>query len=371
MTIRKLLAAACVVLALSACNFNLNEITPTVEGIEEPINPLPQATDITPTQEETLTPSPSPTVMQVVLENPVVPTGVATVEAITHTPTVGPYEYVVKAGDSLLGIATGFGYTAPSIVDEIVRLNGLSSAESIREGQRLLIPRQTAVPTAPGLEITLTQAAEQGIYYPPLFSEGTTFSCHTIESGDTAIGIAEAYKTTLEILAQLNPAMGWSGCDPSNPGGGPQCNPQLRIGDCMQVPLPTPTRTLSPTPSGSETPTPTPTYAPPRLYSPPDGAEVRGLILLHWVSAGQLQADEYYIVELIELDPESREPLPGIEPIRRPTRETSLQMPLEILPTAGQPRLFEWNVIVARQSESGRFTAVGGTGSPRHFVIKP
>jgi len=60
------------------------------------------------------------------------PTAAATAPPPTPTEVV----YFVKAGDTLDHIGRLFGVSA----DAIVRANGLSDANQLREGQRLIIP---------------------------------------------------------------------------------------------------------------------------------------------------------------------------------------------------------------------------------------
>src|SRR5690606_14751707 len=124
----------------------------------------------------------------------------------------------------------------------------------------------------------------------------TTIVEHTVRSGETIVGIADQFETTLAILDQLNPELLFLNCDFSNPSGGPECNVPLSVDQVIKVPAPTPTPTLSPTPSGSETPTPTPTYAAPLMIFPPDGAIAQGTsIRFQWVSVGVLPPDYVYL----------------------------------------------------------------------------
>lgn len=62
-----------------------------------------------------------------------VPTPTATPKAL---PTAAPVTYVVKAGDTLSGIADMFGIT----VDDIVRVNNIADPNALQVGQVLTIP---------------------------------------------------------------------------------------------------------------------------------------------------------------------------------------------------------------------------------------
>lgn len=370
-TMAALIASA---LLSTACNFDVNEVTPTVEGIEAPVNPLPEVSETPFTLTPTPSPSVSPTVRApIVLESPpplpdqinVTPTDLP-----LPTPTEGPYRHTVQAGEFLWEIVQQYNYNDPSILPIVVTVNGLGSADNVREGQELIIPRQTAQPTAVGFEMTLTAEATRGIVRSGIGGGPTGY--HIVQDGDFPIGIASNYNTTLEILSELNPELGWTDCDFSNPSGGPSCRVAiLDIGSRVRVPLPTVTPTLSPTPSGNETPTPTPTYTPPLMSSPPDGAIVRGAIMLEWVSAGILRPNEYYLVELVELDTATGNPLADTASIQEVTRDTRVRLPATALPLTGTPRLFQWSITVVSQAESGRYSVIGGRGTPRRFTVNP
>jgi LysM repeat protein len=70
------------------------------------------------------------------------PTPTNTVVSATATPT--PAVYVVKAGDSLSGIAMQFDVT----VDELAAANGIADPNVLAVGQELVIPGPTSAPTA-------------------------------------------------------------------------------------------------------------------------------------------------------------------------------------------------------------------------------
>lgn len=111
---------------------------------------------------------------------------------------------------------------------------------------------------------------------------------YIVQPGDTIVGIAELYSTTIAILVQLNPDLpGRTTCDFEIPSGGPNCNITLNVGQEIIVPAPTPTPTLSPTPSGNETATPTATFVAPVVIFPPEGAAAgAGVFSLQWVGVG-------------------------------------------------------------------------------------
>ncbi len=346
-------------LTLVACDTDLGVPTPTVEGIEE-LDPLPDRPTQAPSV--TLQPTTSPTVVVAILETPL-PTFTPLPPSLTPTPTEtpGPYEHVVQPGETLLAIVQLYGYRSPAIMSVVVALNAnLPSADALVAGQTILIPRQTNTPTPPGFEVTLTTVATLGIDLPRAIPTNAVIDCHTVEEGETIISIAQDYATTIEILAELNPAILFSGCDFNNRSGGENCIVSIVVGQCVNVPFPTPTPTLSPTPSGDETATPTPTYPPPRVVSPPDGWTLRGSVPLQWVSVGLLQPDEYYFVEVTDTE--------RGEVFTEATRVTSLDLPLDLMPPAGEQRRFTWRVLIAAQTENGTFREVGISVPTRSFV---
>jgi LysM repeat protein len=359
MTFRLCWLLACA-LVITACNFNLPESTPTVEGPEQPVNPLPDQITVTATISPTA--ALSPTVQQLLLET-ATPTGTAAPATFTATPTETPppYEHTVRAGEYLFAIVALYGYRSPEILNEVVRVNNLSNAGDIREGQVLLIPRQTATPTPQGYEMTAAINATMGI--TPLLSSASyaETDCYTVQEGDSIVTISIRYNTTIEVLRDLNTQLIFpETCDYNIPSGGPGCNVLIVIGQCVNVPLPTPTPTLSPTPSGSETATPTPTYPPPQKISPPEGATVRGIITLEWVGLRVLKSDEVYVVEVVDTTG-------NIPPFQSSTRENALELPEGLIPSDGQTHTFEWRVFIASPGEGGVYRRVSDSGAARVF----
>jgi LysM repeat protein len=356
-------ALALLVLFVSGCNINIQEATPTVEGIEAPINPIPDQDDLTPS------PSPSPsitvtTTTELVMVATIDPALLLPTETPEPTATAGPYEYVVQPGDFLVQIVQRFGYRELNILDEVVALNpNVSSADRLPVGETIYIPRQTLTPTPLGFEATATALAELGGGLLQAVPDNAVIECHTVAPGESMISIAQQYNTTIQILSDLNPQISFFGCDFNNRSGGEGCNPLIVEGQCVQVPFPTPTPTLSPTPSGSETPTPTPTFAPPPVIAPPDGSIVFGSTLLEWVSAGLLAPNEYYLVELVNTSVEDS------QPVRRTTRDNAIEIPQELLPPAGEKYIIEWRVMVARRNQQGVFDMISPQGTARRFEL--
>ncbi len=250
--------------SLTACNFNPEVATPTAEGIDVPVNPQPEVTlsptALTPTV--TLTPTFPPTVEVALLESPL-PSGTPPPASSTPSPTatLGPYEHVIQAGDTLFAIIQQDGYFDFQVVPDIERLNpSIPDLNNLPVGRTLLIPRQTPTPTPVGMEMTAVIQATLGITPVKAVPDNAPIECYTVVEGDDLVSIAENFNTTLEVLKGLNPDLYFPPtCDFNIRSGGPECNVLINIGQCIRVPYPTPTATLSPTPSGSETATPTPT----------------------------------------------------------------------------------------------------------------
>jgi hypothetical protein len=370
MIARKTAVMLAVVWLLAGCNFvpaPQGDATPTLE--EVPLSPVP--TEASPTASPSPTVSPSPTLENDLLVEPATETPLPGPPTMPPAPTatLGPYEYTVQQGDTLLFIIQEFGYRDFSVIPEVIALNeNIPNADSLPgAGSVILIPRQTVTPTPEGGELTPTTfidslAAQAVAPTDEQTGMGANASLMdvSIEEGQTLVDIASINGTTLEVLARLNPDIAFFGCNFSIPSGGPNCNPLIRTGQVVRVPAPTPTPTLSPTPSGSETPTPTPTYAAPRVVSPPQGAVVpAGVFRLEWVGAGVLQEGEVYLIQIT--DTQTNETHNDI------TESTSIMLPDSMIPADGQTHTINWTVAVGKLNENGRYTIISGAPEIRSF----
>lgn len=317
------------------------EPTPTQQSVMEIAQAVPTASRTLPPQPVLESPTPSPTA------------GPPT-ETFTPTATLGPIEHTIQQEETLGYIIQLYGYTDFSVIDQIVAMNPIiPNADSLPgAGSVILIPRPTATSTPEGFVPTETPEGATAI------SPESQLLQHTVREGETIVGIAGQYETTLPVLDQLNPELQFFNCDFTNPSGGPECNVPLSVGQTVNVPAPTPTPTLSPTPSGSETATPTPTYMAPMLVFPPEGATAQGSsIQLQWVSIGILPPDYYYLVEV--------ENTTTAQSFLRVTRDTSLTLGGDIAPTDGQTHDLRWRIRVGVQTESGAFRPLSAEGSWR------
>lgn len=350
---------------------------PRTEGIAGPTAP-PTSTPRVATPAHTLTPT-RDAMMSLPTVTPMPPTA-------TPTPTVTPCYQTAGQGDTVLGMAYRCGHRELAIVDVILEINGMKNPEELQLGQTLEIPWPTPTP-GPGQELTATaqegEPETQGQEASPTLRVnvfGTPDALakyenieptlrpgqawHVVEPGQTILGIAYIYDTTIETLSQINPEIPFLQCDYGDPTGGPNCVVILYEGQRVRVPVPLPTPTLSPTPSGTLTPTPspTPTFNAPYALGPEDGARFAAdqLVTLRWGSTGTLGAQERYIVRVRDLDT-GQEYTAAIA-------ETSY-----ILPGGWQPRdrnrhTFEWSIAVGEIDERGMVISARYATEPRRFT---
>ena len=121
----------------------------------------------------------------------------ATVEPVaTNTPTIEPtisiQSYVVQAGDTLIRIAERFNTT----VEVILAFNNISNADDVRVGQELVIPPPDAQTPTPTPSNTPEPSATP-------IPAGTIVE-YVVQTGDTIVGIATFYETTVEAIVSEN-----------------------------------------------------------------------------------------------------------------------------------------------------------------------
>lgn len=353
-------------LILTACNLT----TPDVQPSPEILITDTSTPDVAPSATASLTPSITPD--REIVDVPVVvasalPTDddLAPILNVTPTSTQGPCEATILDGEALTGALlripcgneVNFG-----LLDAVVAFNdNITNADFVSPGLIFFVPLPSPTPIPEGADMTETAAAERGVtvFGGAQFPDNQEFDCYEVVEGDSVVSIADTYNTTLEILSPLNPNLGWGGCDFTNPSGGPSCSPNLRIGECVQVPLPTGTPIPTGTPSGNETATPTPTHEAARLISPPQGAIANQRITLEWVSVGILRSGESYLIDI-----EDR--TSGITSAYG-TRNTRYTLSDNLIPSDGQTHEIIWRVRVARINNDGTYTVIGGTGEWHTF----
>ena len=355
-------------LLLTACNLNSPDVEPSPEIL---ITDTPTIA-VSPSPTASLTPSITPTIeiddVPVIVASPLPTQDNAPVLEVTPTSTQGPCEVTLQDGEAMTGallrVPCGNEVTF-GLIDAVVAFNdNITNADLLPPGITFFVPLPSATPIPEGADMTATAAAIQGLDPSSAdlgsrFPANQEFECYTVVEGDRVISIATQFNTTLEVLSQLNPNLGWGGCDFTNPSGGPSCSPNLRIDDCVTVPLPTGTPVPTGTPSGNETATPTPTHEPARVISPPEGALASQRITLEWVSVGILRWGEIYLIDI-----EDRTTNTVSAYVTHNTRYT---LPDSLIPSDGQTHTIAWRVRVARDNGDGSYTAVGGTGNWHTF----
>lgn len=354
---------------LTGCNFGIPQATPTVEVLLTAT--LTPTEEPSPTATATITATPSAMPTEVALEVDIAtPTATATEGIPTNTPipspTEGPFVHIISENETLYGILLiYYPIWTQELAEETVRINpSITNADLLPPpGSEIFIPRPTATPIPENYEATLAVDATLGLgerIGDTVLDQGAQVSCHTVEEGQTILEIASLYDTTLEIIAQLNSDLNWFGCDFQQLAGGPQCNPSIFVGQCINVPQPTPVPTSTSTPDGNETATPTPTYPAPQAVYPPNSAIAPPVAFsLQWVSIGILAQDERYLVEVVEVD--------SGEQWVEVTRDTSVRLPDSLIPDDGQTKNYQWRVSVARPDANGIYNYVGGEGRWRTF----
>lgn len=238
---------------------------------------------------------------------------------VTPTPSPTPFEYAIKSGETLSGIAKRYNTT----VEALMEANDIVDATLVRAGTKIIIVQ------------------------PPDFTATMAYETYEVEQGDTLYTISSKYGVTIATLREVNGLTG----------------DRLSVGQKLRIPVgtATPVPTLSPTPT--LTPTPGPPYPAPALLAPADEAEFEGpevTILLTWASVGILDEEEWYVVRLRRSGAVA-EQLPLVW-----TKATSWRLPAGLyvggLDTAQR---FTWQVMVMRQTgvaEDGTWT--GEAASP-------
>ncbi len=301
---------------------------------------IPTTTSLPPTitSTPTLTPLPSETAPPTLTPSP------STTPAPTSTPR-DPRFHTVAAGETLFGLSLLYRISA----DSIAQANSFDLNSPIQSGQSLVIPWPTATP--PLESVLLTINGEQ------VLADATNCEIITIHSGDSAYGLSAVKGVPLEAIIVVNRQTQES-IQLLQPGD-TLCIPRILYGDTIPPTAgPSPTPSLTPPPSG------------PALLNPPDGATFAATdapIVLQWLAVKNLEPDEWYMVELRDMDDRDSLPRRGF------TRDQSFRVPAEWRPMTAEARLMEWRVsivqVTGRRSDGGFIYAFRGTaGTPSHFI---
>lgn len=245
------------------------------------------------------------------------------VEAAPPTPIPTPgangiIRHRVRAGETLLSIATLYGVT----VEEIQAANNLTDV-LIRVGDELMVPVPVAAPVE-GNGSTVESRFE-----------------YTVQPGDTIISIANRFGSTVEEILITNALTN---------------NDFIRPGDVLMIPVrDVPAEVLQSTQPAGDTgtttstvpsvpATPGPTYAEPRPIGPPNEQviSVSEAVLLRWVSVDVLASDEWYVLLIYPISGPAQS-FPSIW-----TKSTSYRLETGFAPTTGEAATYAWQVSVVR-----------------------
>ena len=303
----------------------------------------------TPTSTNTSTAVPSNTPVVFPTE-----TSTATPE-ITNTPTVTPTPlptetpqppraHAVTSGQTAVGISVLYGFDS---FGPIFELNDFNESTILFEGQEILIPWPTATPPLQAIAVAV---GEETIVVDPA-------NCppfYEIKEGDNLFQLAAESGVPLDAMLAIN----YRTIDSILKPGDVICIPEVTTGPLPPTPGPSPTPSLTPSPRG------------PELLYPADGVAVPTSdqpFALQWLTVKDLAANEWYMVELIDLTDNDAHPLRGF------TRTNAFRVPLEWRPNDnGARHQFQWQVTIIQvtgERSDGRFTYTygGRTSTPKTF----
>lgn len=291
--------------------------------LTQPETPAPEAVVFTlapthtSTAETTETPAGSPTLTS------------------TPVPTLTPFTYVVKAGDT----CDLLGFTFEVEVIEIILLNDLPATCPLQIGQSVIIPHPTFTPTP---EVTATP------------NQATVSACEIqeviVQEGDT-IGL-------LSDLSGVPPEkiLEWNGKSTS----------LLFAGERLEIPLCLISEVIG---VGTVTPSPAPPHPPVELLKPRNGEYFPATtdeVVLQWAAISELQNNEFYRVTIIDITGENNIVL------RDEAQENILILPATLQPNDASAHLFVWTVqpvaIIGGDAENPVYREGGPESQPRYFV---
>lgn len=307
------------------------------QGSGIPIALMPSPTSIPPTP--TFTPTWTPLATDVLAATSV-PVATAVPSA---TPTLQPPQpHTVSAGETLIGLALRYRVS----VESIAELNSIPADSSLFVDQNLQIPWPT--PTPPLVPVATLINGETVIADP------TDCERYQIQSGDSLSGVAARYDVDFSLFLLVNRLTTDSIPQP----GDVVCIPTIIYGG-----------SLPPTPGPSPTPTTTSPPPGPQLLYPVANAVIQppdGLVTLQWAAVKTLAADEWYMVELTDLNDVDSLPHRGF------TRDTAFQLPSSWRPAVEETHTLQWRVSIVQVN--GRradglpiYTYGGQTSAPAYF----
>ena len=299
---------------------------------------VPTLTPIPPTSTHTATPTAVPT------ETPQ-PTATPTLTptpAPTDTPQPARF-HTVAGGETIFGLSLLYRISADSIADS----NGLGMNAPIQVGQQLTIPWPTATPPLESLVLEVNGES--------IIADATDCQIVALQEGDSIYGLSAQYNVPAEAIIAVNRLTD-------------ETMVRLFPGDTLCIPQVVYSDTLPPTPGPQPTVTATSFPAGPELLypvnediiDPPDG-----LLTLQWVAVKDLAPDEWYMVEMTDLDVLDALPKRGF------TRDTSFQVPSDWRPVQPETHRQRWRVSIVKvtgERTDGAFIyTFGGRASPDNY----
>ncbi len=231
----------------------------------------------------------------------------------TETP-LPPFEYVVRSGDTCLGIAVAFSISVQALTIE----NNLPASCIISEGQTLKVPRPTPTPAPPPTDIpneaTQTAQACEKVFY-------------TVQANDSLSSIAANYNVPQDAIKFYN------GLSTDN----------VFIGTTLTIPLCERFATPGPTPTA----TLPPPYQAPNLLLPADGAAftlANDVVTLQWASIGTLRENEAYQITIEDVTSGQ-----GLR-ITDYATDTKYIVPTSFRPNDNLAHVIRWWVTTVRQN---------------------
>lgn len=284
---------------------------PVVLALAPTFTPIPAAPSLTPTRTPDATETAVPTET---------PTSTLT-PAPTDTPQP-PRFHTVAGGETMFGLSLFYRISPGSIADA----NGVALDAPIQVGQQLSIPWPTATPP---LESLVLQINGENVV-----ADVTDCEIVTLESGDSAYGLSAQRGVPAEAIIAVNRLT-------------EESIQLLHPGDTLCIPRVAPGDNLPPTPGPRPSATSTAFPAGPALLYPINEAVIEpadGVLRLQWVAVKDLAPDEWYMVEVADLDVEDSLPQ------RAFTRDTSLQVPPSWRPDVPAEHRLRWRVSIVRKT---------------------
>ena len=277
---------------------------------------MPSVTPIPPTITYTPTWTPLPTETRPPTQTP----------TITPTPAPSatprpPRSHTVSSGETLIGLSFLYRVSTNSILEA----NGLGEGAPIQVNQNLLVPWPTATPP-------LTIVAEE-INGEVVLADPTGCERYEVKEGDSIAGIANLFGIELALFAKVNRLEADTIIQP----GDTVCIPNIIYGE-----------SLPPTAGPSPTPTATSPPAGPRLLYPINGtvlADPEEIVTLQWVAVQDLEASEWYMVELTDMADLDSPPLRGF------TQDNAYQLPNDWRPDIPEQRQMRWRVSIVNVTD--------------------